>query len=55
MPIMDALVEEIEPDKNSNFRIWLTTMPSNAFPVTIVQNSVKVTSEPAKGIRNNMR
>jgi dynein heavy chain len=30
-------------------------MPTNAFPVTVVQNSVKVTAEPPKGIRNNMR
>lgn len=55
MPTLDALVEEIELDRNSQFRIWLTTMPTNAFPVTVVQNSVKVTAEPPKGIRNNMR
>jgi dynein heavy chain len=30
-------------------------MPSSAFPVTIVQNGIKVTAEPPKGIRNNMR
>lgn len=30
-------------------------MPSDQFPVTIVQNSIKVTAEPPKGIRNNVR
>jgi len=55
MPTLDALIEEIEKDLTSCFRIWLTTMPTNAFPVTVVQNAVKVTAEPPKGIRNNMR
>jgi len=55
MPILDALVEEVELDRTSAFRLWLTTMPTNAFPVTVVQNAVKVTAEPPKGIRNNMR
>jgi len=36
MPTLDGLIEEIIPDPNSAFRVWLTTMPSSAFPVTIV-------------------
>jgi dynein heavy chain, axonemal len=55
MPTLDGLIEEIVPDPSSAFRIWLTTMPSDQFPVTIVQNSVKVTAEPPKGLRNNIR
>jgi len=55
MPILDGLIEEIVRDPNSQFRMWLTTMPSDKFPVTIVQNSVKVTAEPPKGLRNNIR
>lgn len=53
MPILDAILEEIELD-DSNFRIWLTTMPSDKFPVSIVQNGVKTTIEPPKGLRSNM-
>jgi dynein heavy chain len=55
MPTLDGLIEEIVPDSTSAFRVWLTTMPSDKFPVTIVQNSIKVTAEPPKGLRNNIR
>ena len=55
MPTLDGLIEEVIFDNSSTFRIWLTTMPSSQFPVTIVQNSIKVTAEPPKGLRNNIR
>jgi len=55
MPTLDGLIEEIVNDPTSAFRVWLTTMPSPHFPVTIVQNSIKVTVEPPKGLRNNIR
>lgn len=55
MPILDGLIEEIVPDPTSAFRCWLTTMPSDQFPVTIVQNAIKATAEPPKGLRNNIR
>jgi len=54
MPILDNLLEEIKEDKDSKFRIWLTSMPSDKFPVSILQNGVKATSEPPKGIKNNV-
>lgn len=54
MPALDGILEAIEKNDQSTFRIWLTTMPSDKFPVTIVQNAVKVTSEPPKGLKNNM-
>jgi dynein heavy chain len=54
MPMLDALINEVKPNTESSFRIWLTTMPSNAFPVTIVQNGLKATSEPPKGLQANI-
>ena len=54
MPTLDALIEEVVPNPESSFRIWMTTEPSDKFPVTIVQNAVKMTSEPPKGIQQNM-
>jgi len=54
MPILDGLIEEIVEDKLSQFRMWLTSMPSEKFPVTILQNGVKATIEPPKGLKNNI-
>jgi dynein heavy chain len=36
MPTLDAIIEEIVEDKGSGFRIWLTSMPSEKFPVSIL-------------------
>lgn len=54
MPILDGIIDGIKEDENSGFRIWLTTLPSDKFPVTIVQNGVKATLEPPNGMRNNL-
>jgi dynein heavy chain len=36
MPILDGIIEQIAEDKGSNFRLWLTSMPSEKFPVSIL-------------------
>ena len=55
MPTLDRIIDSFTADKvHRDFRLWLTSMPSVKFPVTILQNGVKTTLEPPNGIRANL-
>ena len=51
---LETIIENItKPDKN--FRLWLTTAPSDSFPLGILQKSLKVVTEPPDGLGQNIK
>ncbi|KAJ9531884.1 hypothetical protein QJQ45_022007, partial [Haematococcus lacustris] len=55
LPTLDKLIEGFEARRpHENFRLWLSSSPSPAFPIAILQRGIKMTTEPPKGLRANL-
>ena len=56
MPALDKLVEQIqEGQPHPDYRLWLSSSPNKDFPISILQSGIKMTTEPPKGLKANMK
>jgi dynein heavy chain len=58
MPELENIIIDLankEDEINPDFRLFLTSMPATYFPVSILQNGIKLTTEPPRGIKANLK
>ena len=58
MPSLENIVINFgleEYEMHQDFRLFLTSMPADYFPVTVLQNGVKLTTEPPRGLKANLK
>ena len=54
---LEKILEEQEYKKDQTvetYRMFLSTNPHEQFPISILQKSMKITTEPPKGLKPNM-
>ncbi|XP_026819508.1 dynein heavy chain 2, axonemal-like [Rhopalosiphum maidis] len=56
MPQLDKIVDVMQDGKSHpDFRLWLSSNPNPDFPIALLQSAIKMTTEPPKGLKANMK
>ena len=57
LPTLEKIIEDYCDEKtfHTDFRLWLSSSPTPKFPLTILQRGLKMTTEPPKGLKANLR
>ncbi|XP_024917266.1 dynein heavy chain 5, axonemal [Cynoglossus semilaevis] len=57
LDFMDELMDTVTETEfvHTNFRLWMTTEVHRHFPITLLQMSIKFTSEPPQGLRAGLK
>ncbi|KAG5499406.1 hypothetical protein JIQ42_04223 [Leishmania sp. Namibia] len=59
MPQLSRMIEDYsdvaaKERLHRDYRLWLTSLPSEVFPIAILQDGVKLVQEPPKGLKSNL-
>ena len=54
MTMLEKKVDEII-ETGSSFRLFLTALPSNVIPISIIQDSIKIVNEPPRGLKQSLQ
>ena len=57
LPKLEEIVDKMQRDPgsvNSNHRLWITSMPTILFPVSVLQVGIKIAYESPKGIKSKL-
>ncbi|CAG9819075.1 unnamed protein product [Phaedon cochleariae] len=56
MPKLDKIIEMLQTGKvHPKFRVWMSSSPHPDFPISILQAAIKMTTEPPKGLKANLK
>ncbi|GLD99145.1 hypothetical protein PINS_up007863 [Pythium insidiosum] len=53
LPVLEKEINALTP--HHKFRLWLTTEPHDAFPLVLLETSIKITFESPPGLKKNLQ